>query len=72
MESAVAKQYAMGNPEFKVANFVFESDSESSVLAVKKENTDLLEFLNKEIEQMISDGTVNKLVVDAMDITEAK
>ena len=72
MESAVANQYAMGNPEFKVANFVFESDSESSVLAVKKENTDLLEFLNKEIEQMISDGTVNKLVVDAMDITEAK
>lgn len=72
MESAVAKQYAMGNPEFKVANFVFESDSESSVLAVKKENTDLLEFLNKEIEQMISDGTVNKLVVDATDITEAK
>ncbi|MBF1051693.1 MAG: transporter substrate-binding domain-containing protein, partial [Peptostreptococcaceae bacterium] len=72
MESAVAKQYAMGNPEFKVANFVFESDSKSSVLAVKKENTDLLEFLNKEIEQMISDGTVNKLVVDAMDITEAK
>ena len=72
MESAVAKQYAMGNPEFKLANFVFESDSESSVLAVKKENTDLLEFLNKEIEQMISDGTVNKLVVDAMDITEAK
>ena len=72
MESAVAKQYAMGNPEFKVANFVFESDSESSVLAVKKDNTDLLEFLNKEIEQMISDGTVNKLVVDAMDITEAK
>ena len=72
MESAVAKQYAMGNPEFKVANFVFESDSESSVLAVKKENTDLLEFLNKEIEQMISDGTVNKLVVDAMGITEAK
>lgn len=72
MESAVAKQYAMGNSEFKVANFVFESDSESSVLAVKKENTDLLEFLNKEIDQMISDGTVNKLVVDAMDITEAK
>jgi len=71
LEEAVAKQYASTNDDLLVPNFLFESDDKGSAAGVKLENTDLLEFLNTTLGEMEKDGTIEKLVTEAIDLSNS-
>lgn len=69
MEEPVAKQYAENDEELAVPNFVFEDEDKGSAIGVKKENTDLLEFVNETLDELKSDGSIEKFVVDAINLS---
>ena len=71
LEEAVAKQYASTNDDLLVPNFLFESNDKGSAAGVKLENTDLLEFLNTTLGEMEKDGTIEKLVTEAIDLSNS-
>ena len=71
LEEAVAKQYASTNDDLAVPKFLFESNDKGSAAGVKLENTDLLEFLNTTLGEMEKDGTIEKLVTEAIDLSNS-
>ena len=50
---------------------MFESNDKGSAAGVKLENTDLLEFLNTTLGEMEKDGTIEKLVTEAIDLSNS-
>ena len=71
MEEAVAKQYASTNDDLAVPRFIFENNDKGASAGVKLENKDLLEFLNTTLGEMEKDGTIEKLVADAIELSNS-
>ena len=71
MEEAVAKQYASTNDDLAVPRFIFENNDKGASAGVKLKNTDLLEFLNTTLGEMEKDGTIEKLVADAIELSNS-
>jgi polar amino acid ABC superfamily ATP binding cassette transporter amino acid-binding protein len=69
MEAPVAKQYANNDEELAVPDFVFESAEKGAAIGVKKENTDLLQFINETLDELKADGSIDKFVVDAINLS---
>ena len=69
MEKPVAEQYASNNEEFAVPQFEFEDEEKGASIGVKKENTDLLEFVNSTLDELKADGSIDKFVVNAMTLS---
>lgn len=63
IDSATAQKYVNDNEGLKIVEDPSAFESEEYAIAVQKGNTELLNKINKSIEKMLSDGTVNELAV---------
>lgn len=63
IDSATAQKYVSDNEGLKIVEDAGAFESEEYAIAVQKGNTELLEKINKSIEAMLTDGTVNELAV---------
>ena len=63
IDSATAQKYVSDNEGLKIVEDASAFESEEYAIAVQKGNTELLDKINKSIEAMLADGTVNELAV---------
>ena len=63
IDSATAQKYVSDNEGLKIVEDASAFESEEYAIAVQKGNTELLDKINKSIEAMLADGTVNELEV---------
>ena len=61
IDKATAEKYIKDNDGIKVVEDSEAFEDEKYAVAVAKGNTELLNKINKSIEKMIADGTVNEL-----------
>lgn len=65
----VANAYAKQNPDLTVSGISLGSE-EGVAIAVNKGNADLLEAINKSLDKMIKEGTIDKYIQDATLLSE--
>lgn len=65
VETAVAEGYIKQNPDLMIAPFEVPYEAKGSCLAVKKDNTELLEALNKTIAEVTTNGKMDEFVQQA-------
>ena len=63
IDSATAKKYVSDNEGLKIVEDPAAFEGEQYAIAVKKGNTELLDKINKVIEEMLADGTISNLAV---------
>ena len=63
IDSATAKKYVSDNAGLKIVEDPAAFEGEQYAIAVKKGNTELLDKINKVIEEMLADGTISDLAV---------
>lgn len=63
IDSATAKKYVSDNAGLKIVEDAGAFESEEYAIAVKKGNTELLEKINKAVQEMLDDGTISDLAV---------
>ncbi len=63
IDSATAQKYVSDNEGLKIVEDASAFESEEYAIAVQKGNKELLDKINKSIEAMLADGTVNELAV---------
>lgn len=61
IDSATAQKYVGDNEGLKIVEDASAFESEEYAIAVKKGNTELLDKINKSIEELLDDGTVADL-----------
>lgn len=64
IDSATAKKYVNDNEGLKIVEDAEAFEGEEYAIAVKKGNTELLDMINKAIEEMLADGTVSGLAAE--------
>lgn len=69
MESSVAKIAAVNNPDLKVGKPVYEEESGGNAVAIAKGNEDLVEIVNKVITRVNDDGTMEKFIQEATELS---
>lgn len=67
IDSATAKKYVADNPGLTIVEDPDTFASEEYAIAVQKGNKELLDTINKAIEQMLSDGTISELSAQYID-----
>lgn len=72
VESTVAQSYADKNSDLTVssAHFSMETSQKGSAIAVKKDSPELVKELNKSIDKLIKDKSIDKFVIKANTMTE--
>ena len=63
IDSATAQKYVSDNEGLKIVEDPSAFESEEYAIAVQKGNTELLDKINKTIDKMLADGTINELAV---------
>ena len=63
IDSATARKYVSDNEGLKIVEDPAAFEGEQYAIAVKKGNTELLDKINKVIEEMLADGTIADLAV---------
>ena len=63
IDSATARKYINDNEGLKIVEDPEAFEGEQYAIAVKKGNTELLDKINKVIEEMLADGTISDLAV---------
>ena len=63
IDSATAKKYVSDNEGLKIVEDPAAFEGEQYAIALKKGNTELLDKINKVIEEMLADGTIYDLAV---------
>ena len=63
LDSATARKYVNDNEGLKIVEDPEAFEGEQYAIAVKKGNTELLDKINKVIEEMLADGTISDLAV---------
>lgn len=61
LDSATSQKYVGDNEGLKIVEDASAFDSEEYAIAVKKENTELLDKINQAIDAMLADGTIAEL-----------
>lgn len=69
LDSATAQKYVSDNEGLKIVEDASAFESEEYAIAVQKGNTELLNKINKSVEKMLSDGTINELAVKYTEAT---
>ncbi|MDE7246444.1 MAG: transporter substrate-binding domain-containing protein, partial [Lachnospiraceae bacterium] len=63
IDSATAQKYVGDNEGLKIVEDPSAFESEEYAIAVQKGNKELLDKINKTVEKMLADGTINELAV---------
>ncbi len=67
VELPVANGYVKNNNDLALSELTVEEESGGSAIAVKKNNPDLVELIDKTIDRLIADGSIEKFVQEAND-----
>lgn len=67
--SPVATAYAKSNPALKVADISFGTE-EGVAAAVNKGNEEFLEAVNKTLDRLISEGTIDQFIMEATELAD--
>jgi len=70
VELPVANGYTKNNNDLALSQVSIEEESGGSAIAVKKGNTDLLKLIDKSLDRLMSDGSIEKFVQEANDKNE--
>lgn len=65
MESPVASGYVKKNPDLVISSVKPKADQAGSAIAVKKGNKEFVDQINKTLERLMNDKTLDKLVTEA-------
>lgn len=65
MESPVATGYVKKNPDLVISSVKPQADQAGSAIAVKKGNKEFVDQINKTLDRLMNDKTLDKLVTDA-------
>jgi len=72
VELPVANGYVQNNPDLAISDISVEEDTGGSAIAVKKNNPELIEAINKTLDRIIKDGTLDKFVLEANELNETQ
>ena len=67
VELPVANGYVKNNNDLVLTNITVQEESGGSAIAVKKGNSDLVKLIDKSLDRLIADGSIDKFVVEAND-----
>lgn len=70
MESPVANGYVTKNKDLVISSVKPEADEAGSAIAIKKGNDTLTAEINKSLDKLIKDKTIDKLVDEAFQLSE--
>jgi ABC-type amino acid transport substrate-binding protein len=70
VELPVAASYVEKHKDLVISNIEVEDDTGGSAIAVRKGNTDLVEAMNKTLERLMADGSIDKFVAEANEMVE--
>ncbi len=70
IEKPVAAAYTYRNKDLMLMDITFEDAEGGSAVAVKKENTDLLDEINKTLDTLMSNGDIEKFITEATKIVD--
>jgi polar amino acid transport system substrate-binding protein len=71
IEGPVANSYANANKDLMVSNIALKTEDAGSAVAVKKGNKELVDEVNKTLDRLAKDKAIEKLVSDAITLSEA-
>jgi len=67
VELPVANGYIKNNKDLALSDIPVKIDSNGFAIAVKKGNSDLVELINKSLDRLMTDGSIDKFVQEAND-----
>jgi polar amino acid transport system substrate-binding protein len=70
IEVPVAESNVKENTDLAISSIVIKNEGEGKVAAVKKGSADLVAEVNKTLERILADGTFEKFVLDATQLSE--
>lgn len=70
MEKPVAEAYVDRHEDLVLMDLTFEDGEGGSAVAIKKGNKDLVDEINKTLERLMGDGSVDKFVIEAIEMVE--
>lgn len=65
IEEPVGASFAAKNSDVKLSNIELKYEDDGSAIAIKKGSEDVLESINKTLDKLIKDGSIEKFVTDA-------
>lgn len=71
IEEPVAKSYVNANNDLAVSDIVLKTEDAGSAVAVKKGNKELVDEINKTLDRLSKDKTIDKLVTEATNLAES-
>ncbi|SKA85910.1 amino acid ABC transporter substrate-binding protein, PAAT family [Clostridium sp. USBA 49] len=72
IEEPVAKSNVSANSDLAISDINLKTEEAGSAVAFKKGNKELVDEVNKTIEKLIQDKTIDKLVTEATNLFESK
>jgi len=72
MEKPVADSYVDKNKDLMLMDVTFDDGEGGSAVAVKKGSTDLVNEINKTLDRLIKDGSVDKFVLEAIEMVDGE
>ncbi|KXZ39707.1 amino acid ABC transporter substrate-binding protein, PAAT family (TC 3.A.1.3.-) [Alkalithermobacter thermoalcaliphilus JW-YL-7 = DSM 7308] len=70
LEKPVANSYVNKNLDLYLTEIKFEEEDAGSAVAIKKGNDDLVEAINKTLERLINDNSIERFVMEAIQLAE--
>lgn len=70
VELPVAKAYVDANKDMTISSIKLQTEESGSAIALKKCSTDLVKSMNKTLENLINDKSIDKFVTDATNEVE--
>lgn len=70
VEESVGKAYISKNKNLVLLDIKIKTEDNGSAVAVKKGNTDLLEAINKTLDRLTNDKSIEKFVIEATELAE--
>lgn len=67
VELPVANGYIKNNNDLELSEISVKEESGGSAIAVKKGNSELVELINKSLDRLMTDGSIDKFVKEAND-----
>ena len=68
--SWVLRPYAKNIEGIEIADIEFATEDSGSAVAVNKGNEDLVEAINKTLDKLMSEESIEKFVVEAIELSE--
>jgi len=72
VELPVANGYVKNNNDLTLTGIPVKEDTGGSAIAVKKGNSDLVKLIDKSLDRLMADGSIDKFVQEANDKNETK